>query len=201
MVMIMIRRSVSSVLSVTVCLLLFSSLLYAESSYVGVDGCRSCHKGQFASWRMSVHAKALDLLKPGKRKGAKKRAQLDPEKDYSTDTKCLQCHTTGYGKPGGFKDITSTPKMAGISCEACHGAGSEYRVLHDEKPNFQKDENKAKGALYGAEDAAVCKSCHEHEDNVFTSEMDKKYIFNWKERLEKRKAYHIKKKRQLKFTF
>ena len=197
----MVQRSVLLVLSVSACLLIFSSPLFAEASYVGIDGCRSCHKGQHASWKLSVHAKAFDLLKPGKRKGAKKRAKLDPDKDYSTEEKCLQCHTTGYGKPGGFKDIQSTPIMAGISCEGCHGAGSEYRVLHDERPNFKKEENKAKGALYGGEDEAVCKSCHVHENNVFTPEIDVKYQFKWKERLEKRKAYHIKKKRQLKFTF
>jgi hypothetical protein len=199
--MIMIRRSVLLVIAMGVCLLIFSSPLYAEASYVGIDGCRSCHKGQYASWKMSVHAKAIEILMPGKRKGAKKRANLDPEKDYSTDEKCLQCHTTGYGEPGGFKDMQSTPTLAGVTCEACHGAGSEYKVLHDQKPTFKKDENKAQGALYGSEDEKVCKSCHEHEDNIFTPEMDAKYAFDWKKRLEKRKAYHIKKKSQFKFSF
>lgn len=195
------RRNVLSVFTALACLLFFSSLVSAEPSYVGVDGCRSCHKGHHASWQMSVHAKAFDLLKPGKRKGAKKRAQLDPDKDYSTNEKCLSCHTTGYGKEGGFKDIQSTPKMAGVSCEGCHGAGSEYRKLHDENPRFKKEENKARGAIYAADDPAICKSCHESESNVMTPDLDEKYRFKWKEALAKRKAYHVKQKSQFKFSF
>jgi hypothetical protein len=71
-------------------------------------------------------AKAFDLLKPNAAAEAKKKAGLDPAKDYTADPSCLGCHTTGYGEPGGFKGAAATPDMAGVQCEACHGAGSEY---------------------------------------------------------------------------
>lgn len=182
-------------------LFLISSIVAAQPSYVGVEGCQSCHKGVVASWSKSAHAKAFNSLKPGKRKGAKKKAGLDPEKDYTADKTCLGCHSTGFRAKGGFKDIASTPKMAGVTCEACHGAGSEYKVLHDENPRFTKKEAKALGELYGAEDSLVCEGCHAHADNVFTEKVDKKYKFNWKEALKKRDAYHLKVKSKFGFGF
>jgi hypothetical protein len=176
-------------------------MVAAQPHYVGVEGCESCHKLVVASWQKGAHAKAFDSLKPGKRGGAKKKAGLDPEKDYTTDKKCLGCHSTGYGAKGGFKDVATTPKMAGVSCEACHGAGSEYKVLHDENPRFTKDQAKALGELYGAEDPLVCESCHVQKDNVFTEAVDKKYKFEWKEALQKRDSYHLKQKSQFGFGF
>ena len=37
------------------------------------------------------------------------------------DSRCLPCHTTGYGQPGGFVSVGETPHMKDIQCEACHG--------------------------------------------------------------------------------
>jgi len=95
-------------------------------SYVGTKNCKKCHIKQYKSWIETKMAKAFDLLKPGERSDAKKKAGLDPEKDYTKDSECLPCHTTGYGKPGGFVSLEETPELAGVSCEMCHGAGSEY---------------------------------------------------------------------------
>jgi len=98
----------------------------ADYSYLGTKKCKKCHIKQFKSWRDSKMAKAFELLKPGVRAEAKKSAGLDPAKDYTTDAECLPCHTTGYGKPGGFVSMEKTPLLAGVSCEMCHGPGSEY---------------------------------------------------------------------------
>ncbi|MBE9537153.1 MAG: cytochrome c family protein [Proteobacteria bacterium] len=161
----------------------------AGPAYVGVDGCK-CHKAEISDWERSKHAKAFKRLRAGKAKSAKKKAGLDPKKDYTTDTKCLKCHTTGYGQ-GGFKDETSTPDMVGLGCEVCHGAGASYRVIHkDNGLGFSKAEAKAAGQLYGSIDPAVCKSCHDHADNPFKASVGEKYIFDLNEALKNSKAFH-----------
>ncbi len=163
----------------------------AKPHYVGVDGCKNCHKQETASWERSPHAKAFESLLPGKRKASKKKAGLDPEKDYTKETDCVKCHVTGFREEGGFKDIESTPEMKGIGCEQCHGPGSEYKILHDEKPNFQEDEARRKGQTFGAKDEEVCTKCH-NKDGAFTEQAGDKYKFDWKKSLEKRDAYHLK---------
>ena len=59
---------------------------------------------------------------------------------------CLPCHTTGYGKSTGFKDEQSTPDLAGVQCESCHGPGSKHMGNPE---NIQKEFN-----------ATVCANCH-----------------------------------------
>jgi hypothetical protein len=95
-------------------------------SYVGTKGCKKCHIKQYKSWVKTKMSKVYDLLKPGERAEAKKKAGMDPKKDYTKDSECLPCHTTGYNKPGGFVSFEETPELVGVSCEVCHGAGSEY---------------------------------------------------------------------------
>ncbi len=183
-------------------LMMAAHAVAAKPKYVGVAKCASCHKANYLAWKTSSHAKAFNSLKPGKRKKAKLRAELDPEKDYTTDKKCVKCHVTGYRKKGGFKDIETTPKMAGVSCESCHGAGSKYAVLHDEKMyGFEKKEATDLGQLYGADDEQVCLQCHANKDSPFHEKLDKKYSWDWKERLKVRKAYHPKPKKKSRFSF
>lgn len=186
-------------------ILLISALLattaYARTKYVGNEACIQCHKKEGLSWSKRSHAKAFESLKAGKRKVAKKRAGLDPDKDYTTDKLCLRCHTTGYRKPGGYKSAEKTPKMKGVGCEACHGAGSKYRKLHDDKPNFTKDEAKAAGELYADNDPVMCKNCHIHKDQIFTEKIDKKYKYDYIEAIKNRKGLHDKFKKKYSFGF
>ncbi len=73
-------------------------------AYVGTNKCKACHLAEYRSWSATRMAKSFDLLKPGVEKNAKLRAKLDPDRDYTADKNCLPCHTTGYGKTGGFVD-------------------------------------------------------------------------------------------------
>lgn len=106
--------------------LLAASAAGAAPTYVGTRKCKTCHLKEYRSWEKTQMARAFDLLRPGVAPESKKRAQLDPKKDYTHETKCLPCHTTGYGKPGGFVSAERTPDLAGVQCEECHGPGSEY---------------------------------------------------------------------------
>ena len=79
------------------------------ATYVGTTKCAPCHFSQFAQWKQDSHAKAFEIL-PAK---------------YKQDASCLKCHTTGYGEPSGYHDET-TLGLAGTTCEACHGPGSDH---------------------------------------------------------------------------
>jgi len=98
----------------------------SEHAFVGNKDCRKCHLKEFKSWNETKMANAYEILKSGQRAEAKERVGLDPEKDYTQDVECLPCHTTGYGKSGGFVSLEKTPELAGVGCESCHGAGAEY---------------------------------------------------------------------------
>ena len=172
------------------CLAALPDYAYASFKYVGTEGCK-CHKSEISDWERSKHARAFDLLKPGKKKGAKKKANLDPEKDYTTEVKCLPCHVTGLDREGGYKNMAATPAMAGVGCESCHGPGSEYRALHKEKSlQFTKDEAKSQGATYGSLNRAVCDSCHVKKDNPYNETIDNKYSFDHGKALKENRSFH-----------
>lgn len=163
--------------------------------YVGNKGCVMCHRNEFADWEKSKHARAFELLKPNKRRKAKAHADLDPKKDYSLEynskQKCLKCHTTGFGKDGGFKDIESTPNMVGVGCESCHGPGSVYRTIHKAKrARFTREEVVAAGQTYGSVDPQVCEKCHRNKDAPMNPKLDKKYIFEHGKSLKNTREIH-----------
>jgi hypothetical protein len=136
-----------------------------EHEYIGSNNCRKCHIKEWRSWSETKMAKAFEVLKPGERADAKTAAGLDPKKDYTTDASCVKCHVTGYGKPGGFVDIESTPDLAGVGCEACHGAGGTYTqdgYMTLQNREYEKAKLVAVG-LVGEITKEQCESCHNTE--------------------------------------
>jgi cytochrome c553 len=148
----------------------------AKPTYIGSSKCMKCHSKQVTSWKKTALAKSMETLKPVTEKDnkdlfeARKKANLDPAKDYSTDPKCLACHTTGYGKDGGYPEkITDDNKkvaevMGSVSCEACHGPASVYYEYKNAKRKENKDyvftkEELAKVGL-STPTAATCDACH-----------------------------------------
>ena len=146
-------------LIVLLAVLFLPSTLFAQ--YVGVARCRACHLPETKSWEQTKMAKAFELLKPGVAAEKKIAKKLDPKKDYTHDSECLPCHVTGYGKTGGFESIEKTPALAGVQCEACHGAGGGYL-----KPNLMSFKNKEYkradlvAAGLNVVDAKTCQACH-----------------------------------------
>jgi len=134
----------------------------ADHSFVGSKKCKMCHMKEWQSWSETKMGGAFEALKPGVSAEAKKKAGLDPAKDYTTDKTCLQCHTTGYGKPGGFVDIDTTPALAGVGCEMCHGAGGTYtdsQYMSLKNKEYKKSDVVAAG-LTGTIGADQCVACH-----------------------------------------
>lgn len=144
----------------------------AEPSYsfVGMKKCRMCHTDQYDSLRATAKANAWDALKPGYGVEVKTRAGLDGKHDYTTDHRCLRCHSVGYGLPGGYViPDPENPQSAryakareGVACESCHGPGSGFiQVMRDVIRNertYRVEEVRAAGRRVVT--AATCRSCH-----------------------------------------
>jgi hypothetical protein len=110
-----------------------------SAAYVGANKCKACHIKQYKAWNKTSMATSFENLKPGIKAEEKKKAGIDPDKDYTADKNCLRCHTTGFGKPGGFKSLEETPKLVNVQCEECHGPGAEYsKVMKEKKKEWKK---------------------------------------------------------------
>jgi RecJ-like exonuclease len=107
----------------------------AEPTYIGATKCKMCHKIEYDSWAQTKHAKATEDAKASK--------------TMKFEAACLTCHATN-------KDEA----LAGVQCEACHGAGSEYKSL-----SVMKDLAKAKAAGLIIPTQATCNSCHDGKDH------------------------------------
>lgn len=88
----------------------------AQRTYVGTDACQPCHAEQHASFR--AHAK--------KSKSAQSVKVMSSKLTREELQGCFGCHTTGYGKPGGFVSFEATPHLSDAGCEVCHGPGSAH---------------------------------------------------------------------------
>ena len=160
----------------------------AEHPYVGSDKCKPCHIKEWKSWSETKMANVFDVLKPGERTEARKKAGLDPNRDYTHDTQCLQCHTTGYGKPGGFQSIETTPRLAGVGCEMCHGPGGTYtqpQYMSLVNKEFRKSAVVAMG-LVGTIEVKQCEQCH-NKKSPFVGDG---YVFDFE--ANKKKGTHEK---------
>lgn len=147
---------------------LFLFSMPAAAQYVGAEKCRPCHLAQFKSWQETKMAKSFELLKPGVAAEAKTAHKLDPGKDYTTDPNCLACHTTGYGKPGGFVSLAKTPKLVGVQCEVCHGAGAGYlkpELMSIKNKEYKRSEVVAAGLVIPS--IEVCATCHNEKSPFY----------------------------------
>ena len=63
-----------------------------SAEYVGAKKCKACHNKQYKAWKKTAMANSFEDLKSGIKAEEKKKAGLDPDKDYTTDKNCLKCH-------------------------------------------------------------------------------------------------------------
>ncbi len=113
----------------------FSEERNQEPRYVGMEKCKNCHAEHvktYSEWKYSRNFRILEM----------RGRDRDPE--------CLPCHTTGYGKPGGFVDIETTPDMKNVQCETCHGPAS----LHVDAPTVEEHQ------MTLTIPKNVCTTCH-----------------------------------------
>ncbi len=98
----------------------FTATVSAQSeggrSYVGTAACRGCHETEHESFHsFAKKAHSFESIR-------KMRSRLTPAEFRG----CLECHTTGYGRPGGFRSEGETPDLMNAGCEVCHGPGSRH---------------------------------------------------------------------------
>ena len=146
--------------------------LEKKAEYRGVASCKKCHFKHWASWKKTTMAKSLKKLAPDEAIEVKKKHGLDPAKDYRKDAKCLPCHTTGYGLPGGYPALVAgkswneeeskrAKKLGGVQCESCHGPGSLANVFKKDNEEYKRAEVYALGMH--APDKKACIGCHNGE--------------------------------------
>jgi cytochrome c5 len=93
----------------------------AAATYVGSAACQQCHDQEydnFAKYSKKAHSR---------QNVEKMSAKLTREELEG----CYACHTTGYGKKGGFVDYGTTPQLGDVGCETCHGPGSVHAESGD----------------------------------------------------------------------
>jgi hypothetical protein len=138
----------------------------ADPEIIGAPKCKMCHKAktgdQWAKWEAGPHAKAFEALGTDAAKEAAAAAGLG---DPQTEPACLKCHTTHHFLGTDVKlDAKGKYELAeGVGCEACHGAGSEYKskkVMEDREASIAAGMN-----LPGK--AEFCTKCHNEESPTF----------------------------------
>ncbi|MEW6585619.1 MAG: cytochrome c family protein, partial [Nitrospirota bacterium] len=104
-------------MAVLVTAMIYPAFVHAESKgvskYVGSEVCKGCHETEYKSF--ITYAKKATSFRSIER--VKKALSGDEIKG------CYACHTTGYGKPGGFVSPEKTPHLKNAGCEVCHGPG------------------------------------------------------------------------------
>jgi hypothetical protein len=79
--------------------------------FLGAELCMRCHQDEATQWKTTAHSAAWETL-------------VHAGKDATPD--CVPCHVVGYSQPGGFQDAASTPQLANVQCENCHGMGTQH---------------------------------------------------------------------------
>lgn len=124
-----------------------------EYRYIGNLKCRLCHRDFFVGRKQDVHESAYRNLLTER---------------YIDNPRCLSCHTTGHGNPGGFTSMEKTPHLADVQCEGCHGPGSKH---------LQR--NAAGGFLAGKDNTEMlkkmCLACHTARWNKSFTNLDAAY--------------------------
>ncbi len=136
---------------------LIFTMAASAQEYVGADRCKMCHQTeksgmQYPLWKERKHSKSFLAL------------SMDLANEFSPDIPavenpaCLTCHAP-------LADKSPNLKEEGVTCEVCHGPGSDYKKL-----SVMKDHDEAvKNGLidYASIDdiKAKCLSCHENAHN------------------------------------
>jgi len=72
-----------------------------------------CHQDIYQTWLGYGHARAMATLQ-------------NPDVNRQFDPECVSCHTVGMRHEGGYRSMDTTPELANVGCEMCHGPGANH---------------------------------------------------------------------------
>jgi hypothetical protein len=128
----------------------------APAKVLGPNKCISCHDhDKQAAWAgKDTHAKALEQLED--KNAAKYARAIGLADPYDLKGSCVGCHAT----------VWNGDANAGVSCETCHGAGSEYLEPHQQKGSHEKSLTQGLIDTRGSLEvwAKMCMACHVMRD-------------------------------------
>lgn len=126
-------------LVIAIFIFLYPCLVFSE--YVGTETCKKCHIKQYENFiKYSRMSRSFEAVEKMKNKLTKEELN-----------QCFQCHTTGYGKKGGFVSAEKTPHLKNTGCEVCHGPGKKH--AETKNPKF----------IQRKLTLQICESCHTEE--------------------------------------
>ena len=107
--------------------------VFAEPFVKGAKLCEECHEEEYKIWEKTkhftsfrnVHREPKDSTKPSPKKIL---AAVGGQKRMKRNQTCYLCHYTLEKKDAGAKKPSI---KSGTSCESCHGASSDWLVVHD----------------------------------------------------------------------
>ena len=108
--------------------------LNQTNSYASSGACAGCHGDKYGEWNGTEHAHALSVLQ---------------NIGQGANASCIPCHTVGFGQPTGYVDQLSTPQLANVGCENCHGPAGWHKY---------SDHDLIHPAV--SIDPAICGGCH-----------------------------------------
>jgi len=112
------------------------------ATYTGAQKCMKCHFKEHSTWKKHKHATAYETI------------AKEPDKEL-----CFSCHTTGFGKPGGFTSEEATPNLTEVGCESCHGPGAKHVQLAEAaKQKGDEVPPEVKAAI--VKKTTACSDCH-----------------------------------------
>ncbi len=97
--------------------------------------CGSCHFEEYDQWSRTPHAFAWQTI---------------AEDGRTNDVSCISCHTTRFGKKGGFVNTEITPELVNVGCVSCH---TDFAGHPDEHESMNPVEEK------------TCKACHDRPNS------------------------------------
>jgi len=135
----------------------------ATPKYIGAAKCKVCHTSEksgkaYPIWGKSAHAKAYETLATPEAAAVAKKSGID---DPQKSDQCLGCHVTAFNMAKAQKDTTLT-MAEGVSCEACHGPGSDYKAM-----SIMKDRAKAVSAGLVIPSEKNCLGCHNEKSPTY----------------------------------
>jgi len=84
---------------------------HPSEPFAGSATCGKCHVKDFLKWEQTKHAGGLATL------------EVD---GHGRDPDCVECHVVGLKSRGGFQSRETTPDLASVGCESCHGPGARH---------------------------------------------------------------------------